>query len=66
VWFEPASGGTRVRGKVLDVECGTDIWQHAKVTVTLPTAGRWLVIAVVPSYGKRKDESPEEVILRVR
>jgi hypothetical protein len=66
MWFEPVNGGRRVKGQVSQIDCDRDIWQRAKVKVTLPTPGKWNVIAVVPSYGKKMQESFEDVKLTVK
>ena len=62
IWFVP-DNGANVKGTVLDVDCDVDVWQRATVSVTLPSAGDWRVMARIP--GNQQPDSAEDVKLVV-
>jgi hypothetical protein len=49
VFFVPFAGGSPVKGHRLDLDHDIDVWQRAKVKVTLPSAGKWRVMGRVGS-----------------
>jgi hypothetical protein len=49
VHFVPVTVGAAVDGTLLEMDCDVDVWQRATVKVTLPTIGKWRVVARIPA-----------------
>lgn len=63
--FVPVAGGAPVQGKVLSIDSDVDVWQRLTVKVTLPSAGKWRVVARIPGNPTQDRDSTEDVQIEV-